>query len=135
MYQTKISDIRWIVYDIPGNIGWITYITSLILLLANQITIISLISVFPAFIMVVGIIELISERIAKLDRVLPKIRLYRGFGMLTLGGSLGVIISVIAVIDSLFKNGRCLYQIIMFLGAMLCFIFGGLLFKGYKKIK
>ena len=25
-YKTEISDARWIAYDIPGNIGWITYL-------------------------------------------------------------------------------------------------------------
>lgn len=26
MYETKISSARWIMYDIPGNIGWILYL-------------------------------------------------------------------------------------------------------------
>ena len=30
LYKTTISNIRWIAYDIPGNIGWITYIVCLI---------------------------------------------------------------------------------------------------------
>ena len=25
-YRTTISDKRWIAYDIPGNIGWITWL-------------------------------------------------------------------------------------------------------------
>ena len=27
-YKTEISDRRWIAYDIPGNIGWITWLGS-----------------------------------------------------------------------------------------------------------
>lgn len=29
IYKTDISDVRWMVYDIPGNIGWITYLAML----------------------------------------------------------------------------------------------------------
>lgn len=133
MYETKISDARWIAYDIPGNIGWIAYIIGVILLLVNQVKVISIISVIPAVLMMIGIAELIRERIAKLDRVLPKTRLYRGFGALTLGGALGIITSAIAVIIAVMNGSGCLYQIMMLIGAILCFIFGGLLFKGYKK--
>ena len=25
LYESKISDARWWIYDIPGNIGWIIY--------------------------------------------------------------------------------------------------------------
>lgn len=28
MYETKISSDRWIMHDIPGNIGWILYLTA-----------------------------------------------------------------------------------------------------------
>ena len=30
LYETKISNARWIAYDLPGNIGWIAYIVALI---------------------------------------------------------------------------------------------------------
>ena len=36
MYETKISDARWIAYDIPGNIGWIVYIVTVIIALINK---------------------------------------------------------------------------------------------------
>ena len=26
LYKTEISDVRWMAYDIPGNIGWIAYL-------------------------------------------------------------------------------------------------------------
>jgi hypothetical protein len=29
IYKTDISDVRWIAYDIPGNIGWMTYLAML----------------------------------------------------------------------------------------------------------
>ena len=78
--------------------------------------------------MLIGIIELISERIAKLDRLLPRKRLLRGFGSLTLGGILGAVISIIGVITV-----HCDYW--MLLGSVLCAVFAGLLYKGYRKVE
>ncbi|MBR1534121.1 MAG: hypothetical protein IJ639_07135 [Ruminococcus sp.] len=128
MYETKISDARWIAYDIPGNIGWIAYIVTVIIALTNDPDVLSCCSIIPAVLMLMGVAELISERIARLDRILPKARLYRGFGALTAGGALGMILSVIMVIKD-----DSLNHVIMLLGAVLCLIFGGLLLIGYKK--
>ena len=36
LYETKISNARWIAYDLPGNIGWIAYIVALILCFAKS---------------------------------------------------------------------------------------------------
>ncbi|MBR1531835.1 MAG: hypothetical protein IJ643_07240 [Eubacterium sp.] len=134
-YESKISDARWIAYDLPGNVGWIAYITGLVLLLVNKVAVISIISVIPAALMIIGIAELVSERISKLDRILPKSRLYRGFGALTLGGALGIVASATALIIAAIGSDEILYPIIMLGGAILCFIFGGLLFKEYKRQK
>ena len=128
MYETKISDARWIAYDIPGNIGWIVYIVTVIIALINKPDIFSYCAIIPSVLILIGIVELIRERIAKLDRILPKARLYRGFGALTAGSALGVIFSAVMVI----KDGS-VNHIIMLSGAVICFIFGGLLFIGYKK--
>lgn len=129
-YETKISDVKWYFYDVPGNVGWIAYIVCVILAFVKcgEETTLNIIAVVPAVLMVVGIAELISERIAKLDRILPLARLLRGFGALTLGGSLGLIVGVIATSTRF----NAIY-LIMTIGAALCFIFGGLLFIGYKK--
>ena len=75
MYETKISDARWIAYDIPGNIGWIAYIVTVIIALTNDPDVLSCCSIIPAVLMLMGVAELISERIARLDRILPKARL------------------------------------------------------------
>lgn len=29
MYESKISDAKWIAYDIPGNVGWIAFLVGL----------------------------------------------------------------------------------------------------------
>ncbi len=94
MYESKISNARWIAYDLPGNAGWIAYIVCLILLMKRGVDVFTVIAIIPALFMLIGVVELISERIAKLDFVLPRARLFRGFGALTLGGILGVTVSL-----------------------------------------
>ena len=128
-YETKISDARWIAYDIPGNVGWITYIVCTILCLRNGVDALSIAAIVPAVLMLVGVAELISERIVKLDRVLPKARLYRGFGALTLGGVMGIVVSIMGFAV---RERQTLF-IWMLAGAALCAVFAGLLFKGYKR--
>ena len=141
MYETHISDARWIAYDLPGNVGWIAYLTGVILTFAKQpellrsgwMLAILLAAVLPAIMMLVGIVELISERIHKLDRVLSKKRLYRGFGMLYFGGLAGTLLSAAGVICALtVTDERLTYLWVMLCGAILCAIFAGLLFKGYR---
>ena len=126
LYKTTISNIRWIAYDIPGNIGWITYIVCLIK--GRKLSAIKRVSeLIPGIMMIIGVIELISERIVGLDRILTKARLYRGLGMLTFGGLAGMAITVTGVMK---KEKRSEF---MFGGGLLCAVFAGLLFQGYKK--
>ena len=83
IYETLISDARWWAYDIPGNIGWILYLICLLQCFVKRpefleipLVLISLvIGILPAIAMVVGVAELINERILKLDRILSKKRL------------------------------------------------------------
>ena len=135
MYETKISTARWIVYDLPGNIGWILYFVELGRLLAknglSQHLFAGIFLIIPALLMLIGIIELISERIAKLDRVLPAVRLWRGFGALTLGGVLGIPVSIATAS----VNISTANWLIMLIGSVLCAVFAGLLLIGYKKQK
>lgn len=142
-YETQISDARWWAYDIPGNVGWIMYITVLILSFAKQpvfmeiplVRICMIIAILPAVAMAVGIAELISERIHKLDRVLLKKRLYRGFGALTWGGFGGIIVSLNALFVSLRAGcslADCKYLVLMAVGGILCALFAGLIFKSFR---
>ena len=130
IYKTTISDARWIAYDIPGNIGWIIWVVCTVICLIRKADIYSIISIIPAAFMLIGVIELISERIVKLDRILPKARLYRGFGSLTFGGILGIPIAVIGLVAG--TNGRL--PLWMLIGAILCAVFAGLCYRGYKKL-
>ena len=75
MYETKISAARWIAYDLPGNVGWIAYLTGMLLTLIKKpdfigcsgLLAVMLVSILPAIMMLVGIVELVNERINKLD--------------------------------------------------------------------
>ncbi len=129
LYETRISTGQWWAYDLPGNAGWIIWLICTWKCLAQGITVFSALSLLPAFLMIIGIIEIISERISKLDRILPKKRLLRGFGALTLGGIVGIPIAVTGIIlkanDSL--------PLWMLAGSVLCGLFAGLLFIGYRK--
>ena len=146
IYETTISDARWWAYDIPGNVGWIMYLVCLIRCFAKQpefmdipLVLISLmIGILPAIAMVVGIAELISERILKLDRILPKERLYRGFGALTWGGFGGMIVGLTGLFAGLRNShslGDCKLLLLLAIGGALCAVFAGLIFKTFHPRK
>ena len=142
IYETEISDARWWAYDIPGNVGWIMYIVCLIRCFVKQpafmqtplVKISLMVGVLPAIAMAVGIVELISERILKLDRILPKKRVYRGFGALTWGGIGGMVVGLIALFVSL-RSGYSVEEykplILLAVGGALCGLFAGLIFKTF----
>lgn len=141
IYVTEISDVRWMAYDIPGNVGWIIYIVCLVRCFVVKPDFISswglfgiiVISVIPAIFMMIGIAELVSERIAKLDRRLPKVRLLRGFGALVLGGILGMAVSMLGLVYGYWIGERNLITMwCMLLGSFLCFIFSELIYKTYR---
>ena len=69
------------------------------------------------------------ERIAGLDRVLPKRRLLRGFGALTMGGIGGMIVSAFGLATQKEKK----HPAVMLIGSALCALFAGLCWQGYKK--
>ena len=142
MYETKISDGRWMAYDIPGNLGWIAYFTGLLLSFLKKpefmdsrvLFALLLVAVIPALMMLIGILELINERIHNLDRSLSKKRLYRGFGMLLFGGIAGTVLSALALTYGLITGrGGLAYVWLMLCGGILCAVFAGLLFMGYKR--
>ena len=146
IYETEISDARWWAYDVPGNVGWIMYLVCLIQCFVKRpafmqipLVLISLVvSILPAIAMAVGIAELISERIAKLDRILPKKRLYRGFGALTWGGIGGMIVGLIGLFAGLcsgYSIEECKLLMLLAVGGALCALFAGLIFKTFHPQK
>ena len=146
VYESHISTVRWLVYDVPGNVGWILYLVCLIRCFEKRpefmeiplVLISLLVGILPAIAMVVGIAELISERILKLDRILPKKRLYRGFGALTWGGLGGMIVGLTGLFAGLrggYSVGECKLLILLAVGGALCAVFAGLIFKTFHPQK
>ena len=129
LYETKIPTAQWWAYDFPGNAGWIIWLICTWKGLAQGISAFSVLSLILAVLMIIGIAEIISERIAKLDRILPRKRLLRGFGMLTAGGILGIPVSVLGII--LNSNGSL--PLWMLAGAAFCGVFAGLIYKGFRR--
>ncbi len=146
IYETQISDTRWWAYDVSGNVGWIMYLVCLIQCFVKRpevmgisLVLISLVvGILPAVAMVVGIAELISERILRLDRILPKKRLYRGFGALTWGGLGGIFVGLNALFAALrggYSVGECKSLLLLAVGGALCALFAGLIFKTFHPQK
>ena len=144
IYKTNISDARWYAYDVPGNIGWIAFLVGLIRIAVKRpafleipaVLVLSICAVIPALLMLTGIGELVHERIRKQDRILPKWQLHLGFGALMLGGVIGMFLSASAIVISIshgMKMAACGELLAMSLGGLLCFVFAGLLFDGYKR--
>ena len=129
IYETKISDARWWAYDIPGNAGWIAYLACLFQSLKRGLNAFNAFALLSGGLMLFGVGELISERIAGLDRVLPKRRLLRGFGALTMGGIGGMIVSAFGLATQKEKKNPA----IMLAGSVLCAVFAGLCWQGYRK--
>lgn len=128
MYESKISTGRWMAYDVLGNAGWIAWIVCLVLLFKNGVDAFTILAALPALVMLIGIAELISERVQKLDWVLPKTRLYRGFGALTLGGIMGILVSTAGLLSGKVSS----LAWFMLAGSSLCALFAWLLFREYK---
>ena len=142
IYESNISDARWMVYDVPGNVGWIMYLVCLALCFVQRpafmeiplVWISLVVGILPAIAMIVGIAELISERFQKLDRILPKKRLYRGFGALVWGGFGGVIVGLTALFTALragYSVHDCRLLLLLAVGGALCALFAGLIFKTF----
>lgn len=146
IYESHISTARWLVYDVPGNVGWILYLVCLIQCFVKRpafmeiplVWLSVMVGIIPAVAMAVGIVELISERILKLDRILPKKRLYRGFGALTWGGLGGMIVGLTGLFAGLrggYSLGECKLLILLAMGGALCAVFAGLIFKTFHPRK
>ena len=89
----------------------------------------AVLSVIVAIFMMIGVLELISERSAGLNRILTATRLHRGFGTLSLGGLVGIPISIYGILSNT-DYGLSLW---MLTGAVLCALFAGLIFVTFKR--
>ena len=74
IYESHISTARWLIYDVPGNVGWILYLVCLIQCFVKwpafmEIPLVWLsvmVGIIPAVAMAVGIVELISDGLPNL---------------------------------------------------------------------
>ena len=133
LYKSDISTARWILYFV-GLI--LSFVHPPDFMADKGATVFAAVSVIPALLMLVGIVELISERIHKLDRMLPRIRMLRGFGALTLGGILGTVVAAVMLIfAAIAGKGDTLYVWLMLVGGILCGLFAGLLFMRYRPVE
>jgi len=142
-YESKISTPVWWIHDQIGNAGLILYYVGLILSFVKKpefmnnkgMFAIMIISIIPAILFLIGVIELVSERINKLDRILSKTRLYRGFGAIVIGSFLGLITSGIGIIYGYqITNSSLLYVWIMVIGSILAIVGVVPIFVRYKKV-
>lgn len=130
LYESKISRKRWGVYGLFGDLGWLIYFIGTGRLLKSGVTALAVLTLLPAVLMLVGIVELLCERAAKLGAVLPKRRLYRGFGALTLGGICGTVCAVVVLL-----SGQTRLGLWLLCGGVLCAVFVGLLFREYHPVR
>ena len=65
-YRMALTDVQWWCCDIPGNIGWIIWIVCNVKALIEGVDLYSILMLLPTALMLIGVVELISERIAKL---------------------------------------------------------------------
>ncbi|MFV0414190.1 MAG: hypothetical protein ACK5L3_13160, partial [Oscillospiraceae bacterium] len=89
-----------------------------------------------AALLLAGLAELISERVQGLSRVLPKARLYRGFGAIACGALVAAVASAVLLAFALLKKASTaspLHSALMLGGALLCFAFVSLICKGFVK--
>ena len=143
-YTSTISDKKWLTLGLLSDLGWIAYFVGFALYLINGadglgtvvLSVTFLLNCLCVLAVAVGIIEIISQRIRRLSRTIGKGDLIFGFGFVIYGALAGFLLTgVSAVIDVLMKyeTGMCFAaQIIMAVGALVCFAFGRPIFKSFK---
>lgn len=144
MYESKISNKKWRVLGLLSDIGWIAFYIGLIFYIIETgiplsfTGVLSIILLVCGIVILCGIVEIIDERYHKLDRVLPKKRLLRGFGYTVYGSLAGAVTALVALAACLVSKDATrsgiLYMGLICLGAFICFIFGFPIFKAFKRI-
>ncbi len=143
-YTTKLSDNKRLTLGLISDAGWIAYFTGFGLYLTNgadglgtvALSVTFLLNCLAVLAVFVGIIEILSQRIRRLNRTVQKGDLIFGFGFVVYGALGGLLVSgASAVIDILlrYETGMCFAsQIIMAAGALVCFAFGLPIMRSFK---
>ena len=144
-YTSNISDIKWLTLGLLSDVGWIAYFVGFALYMLSGadglgtlvLSVTFLLNCLCVLAVAVGIIEIISQRIRRLKRTIGKGDLVCGFGFVVFGSLAGFLLTgVSAVIDILLKyeTGMCFVsQIIMAVGALVCFAFGLPIMRSFRK--
>ena len=146
-YTSTISDKKWLTLGLLSDLGWIAYFVGFALYMINGadglgtvvLSITFLLNCLAVLAVMIGIIAVISQRIRKLSRTISKRDLLFGFGFVIYGALAGFLLTgVSAVIDVLlqYETGMCLAsQIMMAVGALVCFAFGLPIMRSFKPEK
>ncbi len=144
VYETEMTGTGRVVCDLCLNIGWMVYFVTLMLIFVKRSDLISypvifgmlIASAFPAVVMLLGLAELISERILGLVKELPRGRLVRGYGLLIWAGAGGSAVSAAAAVYGLLATQAGLgYVFAMLFGAVMCALSAWIVFRGYSERK
>lgn len=144
MVETKLSDGKWLALGLISDVGWLLYFAGFTLYLLSGADGLGTVILSAAFLLnaaaalsvLTGIVELISQRIRKLDRRLKKSQVIMGFGCCVCGGLAGGLVSLFsAAVDLLFhyETGMCFAaQCMMAVGGLLCFGFGLPIWRSFR---
>lgn len=145
MYESKISDKRWLILGLLSDIGWIMLFSGIVMYMVNgadglgtvAISALFLITLLSAVFVLIGVIALITQRIRKIDRVLTKRQLVISFGFVVFGALTAAAASMGSVfVDALwhYETGVCfIARCLMYAGGLICFAFGYPIFKSFKR--
>ena len=143
-YTTKLPDKQWLMLGLISDLGWIAYFAGFALYMISGAEGLETVILSALFLLgglcvltvLVGIIELISQRVRQLDRRLKRIQLVTGFGFVIYGSLAGFLLSTAAVFTDIiggYETGMCFTaQIIMAAGALICFAFGLPIMRSFK---
>ena len=143
-YTSNISDKKWLTLGLLSDVGWIAYFVGFALYMLSGadglgtlvLSVTFLLNCLCVLAVAVGIIEIISQRIRRLSRTIGKGDLIFGFGFAVFGALAGFLLTgASAVIDVLlqYETGMCFAaQIIMAVGALVCFAFVLPIMRSFK---
>ena len=135
---------KWLALGLLSDLGWIAYFAGFALYMAGgadglgtvAISVTFLLNGLAVLAVIIGILEIISQRIRKIRRTVQRADLIFGFGFVVFGGLAGFLLSgVSAVIDIFLKyeTGICFAaQIIMAAGGLVCFAFGWPILRSFQ---
>lgn len=144
MYESNISDKKWLTLGLVSDVGWIAYFAGLALYMTSGadglgtviISVLFLLNCLCGLAVLVGIVALILQRVRKLSRRLKRSQLVIGFGLVVYGALGGFWVSGAAVVIDIlsrYETGLCFAaQCVMAAGAFICFAFGLPIMRSFR---